>query len=324
MSVRSSVNITLFVLAICLAIAMIVLWNVYIIRDYLTIRDLHAELHGTAESFSARGRWIALGLGITAAVVLIVALSLFFAAVMRGDSLKRQQRDFANMMTHELRLPLSGIQIFAQTLRQRPLEPEERDRFADGILSECTRLGQLIDQLLKVQQMEHKQLLLHCKTVDAAELVSTFVARWPRPLEFTITPAASTAPALWLMDADPLLLEMSLTNLVTNAEKYGRGSRPVLELTREGAFARFAVRDGGRPLDRKYLKKVFRKFYRVPNITTRRQGGVGLGLFIVKSVAKLHKGDAQARALAATELRPEGNEFSFRIPLKPIASPEAT
>jgi|GEM_PF-917316 len=320
MSLRTSVNITLFVLAICLAIAMLVLWNVYIIRDYLTIRDLHAELHGTAGSFSARGRWIALGLGITAGVVLIVALSLFFAGVMRGNILKRQQRDFANMMTHELRLPLSGIQIFAQTMRQRPLEPEERDRFADGILSECARLGQLIDQLLKVQQLEHKQLLLHRKTVDAAELVTAFAARWPRPLEVDI---AAALPLL-LMDADPLLLEMSLNNLVTNAEKYGRGSRPVLALSREGGYARFAVRDGGRPLDRKYLKKVFRKFYRVPNLTTRRQGGVGLGLFIVASVAKLHKGDAEARPLEASEIHPEGNEFAFRIPLKVTPTPEAS
>jgi signal transduction histidine kinase len=302
MNVRSTVYITLFVLALCGAIALIVFWNIYIIRDYLTIRDLHTELHGSAVGFSAAGRWAVLVLGITAGVLLIVALSLFFAAVMRGNLLKRQQRDFTNMMTHELRLPLSGIQIFAQTLRQGPLEPEDRDRFADGILSECARLGMLIDQLLKIQQLEHGQLLLHKRFLDADALAQTFVDKWPRPLEIFVERNLR-------VEADPMLLEMSLTNLVTNAEKYGRGSTPEIRVTRDGDSVRFEVRDGGRPLPRKYLKKIFRKFYRIPNLTTRRQNGVGLGLYIVRSVARLHKGDAAAHPL------PEGNAFTFRIPL---------
>jgi signal transduction histidine kinase len=308
MKIRSTVYITLFVLAICLAIALIVLWNIYIIRDYLTIRDLHTELHGEGAVFPSHGRWIVLAVGITAGVTLIVALSLFFAAVMRGNILKNQQRDFANMMTHELRLPLSGIRLLAQTLRQGPLEPEDTNRFADGILSECARLGVLIDQLLKVQQIDHGQLLLHKRMLDAGRLARDFVAAWPRPLNMVVDEGLRVY-------ADPLLLEMCLANLVTNAEKYGRGSTPELRVTRDGDDARFAVRDGGRPLPRKYLKKVFRKFYRVPNLTTRRQGGVGLGLYIVRSVAKLHKGSAEAHPLALSDDNGEGNEFSFRIPL---------
>lgn len=329
MKIRTAVYVTLFVLAICLAVALIVFWNLYIIRDYLTIRDLHAEL-GTAKGFSGGVRWVVLGLGIGACVLLIVALSLFFAAVMRGNILKQQQRDFTNMMTHELRRPLSGIQIFAQTLRQRPLEPEERDRFADGILSECAELGLLIDQLLKIQQIEHKQLLLHKRVLDAGELARAFVSKWPRPLSLQTD---DNLP----IEADPLLLEMSLTNLVGNAEKYGRGSRPAVSVQRDAtnpAMVRFAVRDGGRPLEHKYLKKVFRKFYRVPNLNTRRQGGVGLGLYIVKSITRLHKGDAVARPWRDTataspgpvpeavkgETPPrEGNEFSFTIPLKTLS-----
>jgi signal transduction histidine kinase len=314
MKVRSTVYITLFVLAICLAIALIVFWNIYMIRDYLTIRDLHAELHGSTNEFSTPGRWFVLALGITAGVLMIVALSLFFAAVMRGSLLKQQQRDFTNMMTHELRLPLSGIQVFAQTLRQRALEPEERDRFADGILAECARLGILIDQLLKIQQMEHRQLMLHKKFLDAGALAREFAAKWPRALKL------EAAEGLRL-EADSLLLDMSLANLVTNAEKYGRGSVPEIRVERDGRFARFEVLDGGRALPRKYLKKVFRKFYRVPNLTTRRQNGVGLGLYIVRSIARLHKGDASARSISSLDSTGagEGNAFSFRIPLAPTS-----
>lgn len=306
MKYRSAIYITLFVFAICLAIALIVFWNIYIIRDYLTIRDLHTELHGSLEDFTSTGRWIVLTLGIAAGVVVIVALSLFFAAVMRGYLLKRQQRDFTNMMTHELRLPLAGIQVFAQTLRQRPLQGEEHDRFSEGILAECARLGQLIDQLLKIQQIEHGQLIVHKRMLDAGELATGFAARWPRPL-------AVHAETGLQVHADPMLLELSLSNLVNNAEKYGRGTQPGIHVTRDGKYVRFAVRDGGKPLARQYLRKVFRKFYRVPDLATRRQGGVGLGLYIVRNIARLHKGGAEARPFSGPE--GEGNEFAFRIPL---------
>jgi signal transduction histidine kinase len=303
MRIRTTVYITLFVLAICLAIALLVFWNVVIIRDYLTIRQLHTALNGENAPLASSGRWTMLVVGITACVVLIVSLSLFFATVMRGTRFKQQQRDFTNMMTHELRLPLSGIQIFAQTLRQRPMEPEERNRFADGILSECARLGKLIDQLLKIQQIEQRQLLIHKKVLEVGEFASHFVEKWPRPVGYRGQDGLR-------IDADPLLLEMVLSNFVTNAEKYGRESVPEIVVAREGNDVRIAVRDGGKPLDRKYLKRIFRKFYRVPNLNTRRQPGVGLGLYVVKQISRLHKGSVRALPLS-----PSGNEFSICLPL---------
>lgn len=304
MRIRTAVYITLFVLAICLAIVLIVLWNIYIIGDYLTIRELQEALYGGDRSVPPGGRWVVLVLGITACVTLIVSLSLFFASVMRNNLFKKRQRDFTNMMTHELRLPLSGIQVFAQTLRQHSLDPEEHDRFVDGVLSECARLGQLIDQLLKIQQIEDRQLLMHRKVLDAASLTESFAAKWPRPLRLQAEKGLR-------IEADAALIETVLANLVSNAEKYGRGSVPELSLAREGRHARFAVRDGGKPLQRKYLKRIFRKFYRVPDLATRRQNGVGLGLYIVHSVARLHRGKAQAYPVQ----NPPGNEFSVQIPL---------
>jgi signal transduction histidine kinase len=306
MRFRTTVYVTLFVLAICLAVTLLIFWNIYLIRDYLLIQKLHTALHGEEEPLGSSGRWIVLAAGITACMVLITSMSLFFATMIRSNRFKQQQRDFTNMMTHELRLPLSGIQIFAQTLRQRTLEPEEKNRFADGILSECARLGKLIDQLLKIQQIEQRQLLMHKKPVEVGEFTAHFVEKWPRPLGYRSQEGLR-------VEADPLLLEMVLSNFVTNAEKYGRESLPEIVVAREGPCVRIAVRDGGKPLDRKYLKRIFRKFYRVPNLNTRRQTGVGLGLYVVKKIARLHKGTV--RALPLTAPFPEGNEFSICLPL---------
>ena len=303
MSLRTAIYTTLFVLAIGMVITLLVFWNVYIISDYRTIKELHALAHGNSHGVPTAGRWTVLVLGITFLAILIAVQSVFFANVMRGNRFKRQQRDFTNMVTHELRLPLSSIQVFAQTLRKWTVEPEEHDRFMDGILSECGRLGQLIDQLLKLQQMDQGALPVNRIPMDAARFLEDFAGKWPRPLKLRLEESA-------LVQADPMLLELALANLVTNAEKYGRGGVPEIVLSHAGHDAIFAVRDQGRPIHRKYLKRIFRKFYRIPSPNTRRQNGVGLGLYIVKNIASIHRGSVHVTPLEP----PMGNEFTLRLP----------
>ena len=303
MSFRSAIYTTIFVLAITMVITLLVFWNIYIINDYRTIKGLHIAMYGHGP-VPTTGRWVVLTLGIAFLGIVIAILSVFFANIMRGNRFREQQRDFANMVTHELRLPLSSIQVFTQTLQQRTVEPETQSKFLEGILSECSRLGLLIDQLLKLQQIDQGKLPVHRVPLDAAGFLKTFTGKWPRPLKII-------ADEHIRIEADPMLLELALLNLVTNAEKYGRGSIPEIVLTTVNRQACFSVRDQGRPIPKKYLKRIFRKFYRIPNANTRRQNGVGLGLYIVKNIAKFHGGSAQVVPLTA----PMGNEFSIRIPV---------
>jgi two-component system phosphate regulon sensor histidine kinase PhoR len=110
---------------------------------------------------------------------------------------------------------------------------------------------------------------------------------------------------------------LALANLVSNAEKYGRGSMPEITLSRADRDVFITVRDRGRPIPRKYLKRIFKKFYRVPNAATRRQNGVGLGLYIVKNIAVMHRGSVQASPLQASDSQTEGNAFTLSLPALP-------
>jgi len=188
------------------------------------------------------------------------------------------------------------------------VEPEAHNRFIDGILSESARLGFLIDQLLKIQQIEQGKLPMHKVLFESGPFLETFTGKWHRPLQLRIL---SSAP----VEADPMLLELALANLVSNAEKYGRGGVPEIELSSTGGEVQFTVRDHARPIDRKDYKRIFQKFYRLSNTETKRQTGVGLGLYIVKYiVATLHHGSVHVSPIAASESRSEGNEFSLRLP----------
>ncbi len=304
---KTAFSIVAFVLAAGMVITLLVFWNVYIISDYHTIKELYLVTHGTPE-VPATGRWTVLTIGITFLSIVLVVLSIFFAAFLRSARFKQQQKDFVNMMTHELKLPMSSIQLFAQTLRQRDLPTSERERFLDAILNDCSRLNLLLDHLLKSQQIERGKLPVSLRRQNLREFMEEFARKWPRPLVVRIAGEAEA-------QIDPILLDLAITNLVNNAEKYGRGSVPELGLDTDSREARISVRDAGAPIPKKYSRKIFKRFFRMPNRDTRRQSGVGLGLYIVKTIAHLHDGHIDLASASAEGEGWKGNRFTLTIPV---------
>ena len=304
---KTTLSIIAFVLAAGMVVTLLVFWIVYMISDYHTIRELYQMSHGTME-VPARGRWTVLILGITFFSLVLVVLSTFFAAFLRGARFRRQQKDFVNMMTHELKLPMSSIQMFTQTLRQREPTSEERARFLDAILNDCLRMNQLLDHLLKSQLIEKGRLPVNRRIIDLKDFLEEFVRKWPRPLAARISGDAK-------VQVDPVLLDLAITNLVSNAEKYGKGSIPEVGLQSDARSARISVRDAGTPIPKKYSRKIFKRFFRMPNRDTRRQNGVGLGLYIVKTIARLHQGRIDLESGGIQEGQAwAGNRFTLTLP----------
>ncbi|HKP95703.1 MAG TPA: HAMP domain-containing sensor histidine kinase [Fibrobacteria bacterium] len=306
MSLKTAFSIVVFVLAAGMVITLLVFWNVYIISDYHTIKELYMVTHGTPE-VPAAGRWTVLSVGITFLSLVLVVLSFYFVTFLRGARFKQQQKDFVNMMTHELKLPMSSIQMFAQTLKTRKASPEERERFIDAILNDCARLNLLLDHLLKSQQIEKGKLPVSLRRLNVSEFVEEFARKWPRPLVLRMIKDVEA-------QADPVLLELAITNLVNNAEKYGKGSTPEVVMETDPSLVRISVRDAGTPIPKKYAKKIFRRFFRMPNRDTRRQNGVGLGLYIVKTIAKLHQGSIDLTSGMKEADGWKGNRFTLSIP----------
>jgi signal transduction histidine kinase len=308
MSIKTAFSIVVFVLAAGMVITLLVLWNVYIISDYHTIKELYMATHGTPEVPST-GRWTVLAIGITFLSLVLVVLSFYFVTFLRGARFKQQQKDFVNMMTHELKLPMSSIQMFAQTLRQKETGAEERERFLDAILNDCTRLNLLVDHLLKSQQIERGKLPVSLRRLNLRAFIEDFAKKWPRPL--TIRMAAEAEA-----QADPVLLDLALTNLINNAEKYGKGSVPELSLDTAPDPSRvlISVKDAGAPIPKKYAKKIFKRFFRMPTRDTRRQNGVGLGLYIVKTIARQHAGSIDLTSGIAETDGWKGNRFTLTLP----------
>ena len=306
MSLKTALFTVVFILAAGMVITLLVFWNVYIISDYRTIRELYMAAHGTPEIPTA-GRWTVLTLGIIFLSLVLVVLSAFFVTFLRNSRFKQQEKDFVNMMTHELKLPMSSIQMFAQTLKQREASPEERERFLDAILNDCARLNLLLNHLLKSQQIERGKLPVSLRRLNLRDFVEEFAKKWPRPLVLRLNADVDA-------HVDPVLLDLAITNLVNNAEKYGKGSIPEVGMETEEDLVLISVLDAGTPIPKKFAKKIFKRFFRMPNRDTRRQDGVGLGLYIVKTIARLHDGNIDLTSGFAEVDGWKGNRFTLSIP----------
>lgn len=286
MNLKTATSTAVFVLAAGMVITLLVFWNVYIISDYHTIRELYFITHGDP-NVPARGRWTVLTIGITFLSLVLVALSFFFVTFLRGSRFKQQQKDFVNMMTHELKLPMSSIQLFAQTLVEKEVGSEERERFLACILNDCTRMNQLLDHLLKSQQIERGALPVHRRQLEIPPFLNQFSKKWPRKILLDVD--EKKFPQC-IAQVDPVLLDLALTNLVNNAEKYGQGTIPKISLDVNNKWVNITVEDQGTAIPKKFSKKIFKRFFRIPTRDTRKQNGVGLGLYIVNTIAKEHKG----------------------------------
>jgi two-component system, OmpR family, phosphate regulon sensor histidine kinase PhoR len=308
MNIKTALSTAVFVLAAGMVITLLVFWNVYIISDYHTIKELYFITYGDS-NVPAKGRWIVLAVGITFLSLVLVALSFFFVTFLRGNRFKQQQKDFVNMISHELKLPMSSIQMFAQTLVEKEVSELERARFLECILNDCTRMNNLVSHLLKAQQIERGALPVDRKKLDLVVFLKEFVGKWARPLKMQMDPSRP-----YKADLDPVLLELALTNLVNNAEKYGNGSIPEIGLAGDENWIRISVRDAGMPIPKKYAKKIFRRFFRMPTRETRRQNGVGLGLYIVKTVVHQHKGKIELTSGNTEGEGWKGNCFTMILP----------
>jgi two-component system sensor histidine kinase SenX3 len=255
---------------------------------------------------------ILLVLGVLLVLMIICGILLNTIFLVREIRRNEQHDAFINAVTHELKTPVASIRLYLQTLQTRPVDDAKRAEFYRIMLEDSDRLLTTIEQVLRTGRLgagSHKPNLAR---VEMVELVRASVER-VRTLHRVNSEALRYEPAgsaAVLGDADEL--SAAITNLVENAVKY---SGPEVHVTvhteRTGDSLTVRVIDRGPGIPKEELKRVFRRFYRVPGPIASRIKGTGLGLFIVRSVAKRHGG----RAWAESEGPGRGSTFAIQLPV---------
>ena len=231
---------------------------------------------------------------------------IFFGAIIAGIILntiflvreirRNEQHDsFINAVTHELKTPITSIRLYLQTLQRRDVDDARRKEFYRLMLDDTDRLLVTVEQVLRAGKAGHKRTELLRSNFDFADLVQDCVtaARTshhlePESLRFERTANGSAARVL----GDPEELRAAVSNVIENAIKYSGEKVDVavrVELP-DDEHILLRVRDQGVGIPTHELKRIFKRFYRVPNRALSNVKGTGLGLFIVRAIAKKHGG----------------------------------
>ena len=232
----------------------------------------------------------------------------------------RLKDEFLAMLAHELRNPLAAIGGAVQLLRRQrwPAEDEEGAWSLDVLERQSGHLARLIDDLLDVSRVSRGKVRLRLERFDARTVVqrAAEVVRIPALERRHELRLALPEEPLWI-EADPTRLEQVLVNLLTNAVKYTEpGGRIDLSAERDGAQWAFRVRDTGAGIAPDVLPHIFEPFIQADKTLDRAQGGLGIGLTLVRRLAELHGGAASATSAGLGQ----GSEFSVRFP---VSSPPA-
>jgi signal transduction histidine kinase len=201
--------------------------------------------------------------------------------------------EFLRIASHELRTPLASLRLSAQGLlraaeRNRTLSPETLDRTLHRVLGNTVRLEQLTSELLDVTRIEQGRLHLNPIEVALDAVVRDAVDHIEADLATAGSSLSIECAAPVVGRWDPSRLDQVVTNLLSNAAKFGAGKPIEIRIERLGAAARLAVIDHGIGIDPARQPHVFDRFERA--VPSSRYGGLGLGLYIARSIVVAHGG----------------------------------
>ncbi|TMU83051.1 hybrid sensor histidine kinase/response regulator [Pseudomonas fluorescens] len=236
----------------------------------------------------------------------------------------RMRDDFMSIVAHEVRTPLNGL-ILETQLRKMHLARDNAAAFTldkmhamvDRDERQIKSLIRLIEDMLDVSRIRTGKLSIRPSRFDLVQLVSNLLQNFAAQIEAAETEVSFTAPAPVEGNWDEFRIEQVVTNLLTNALRYGGRSPIQVRVYREGDEARVEVQDRGIGISQENQKRIFQQFERVSAKTV--VAGLGLGLFISEQIVAAHGGSI----VVESEIN-EGAQFRVCLPIQENGTSDAT
>lgn len=261
-----------------------------------------------ASEFRKRKTTQYIGEGVTFFVIILVGAVFVYKATRKQLQLARQQQNFMMAVTHELKTPIAVTRLNLETLRLRKLDEKRQLQLVQAAIAETDRLNDLTNNILLASRMENESEKHFSEPFNlfqpVAEVIRQFEGRYPgRAIKAEL-------PGECPVHGDPLMLKLVISNLLENAMKYTPASLPIevkMEVNSRTIILRVADMGKGIPDNEK--QKVFDKFYRMGNESTRGSKGTGLGLYLCKKIMQSHGG-----TIKIEDNKPEGAVFMVTLP----------
>jgi signal transduction histidine kinase len=302
-STRSiSTPIVLSSVSVSLSVALLVGWTLLIARDKPLADDFVANT------------WL-LVTGIVSLVVIMTVLVLFSVFLIREIREVRRQTSFIDSVTHELKSPLAALKLCLETLGRPDLPAPQHQRLRQMMLDDVERLTGFIDRVLTATRFPAERGAQPLQEVALGELArrcAAVVTRRAHQPEDVVR--VDVSPEIYLT-TDEVALAAVLENLLDNAVKYSQDVVDVELSARTGRKGQVVieVRDRGIGIGKADLRRVFERFYRVPDEDVRSRRGTGLGLYVVSTLVRSLGGRVAALSAGAGQ----GTTVCVTLPVRP-------
>jgi two-component system phosphate regulon sensor histidine kinase PhoR len=231
---------------------------------------------------------------VTSFVLIIVVLFILYAffIVFTQKSITRVQRDFINNMTHEFKTPISTISVIQQVISDPEIvkSPQRLNTYTKIIGDEIGRLNDQVEKILNITRLEKRQIEMHKEEVTANGIIDKVIQNLAHmEFEKEVVIDKNLIAENDIIAADKTHFTNVICNIIENGIKYSPSNAEIMVTTKNvGKKLEISISDKGEGIDKKEIKKIFDKFYRIPKGDTHNVKGFGLGLFYVKQIAQAH------------------------------------
>ena len=284
---RRSIGLPIILSSVAVAMA------IFLLTGWIIVMATNVE---SVKNTFGGNTWVMIT-GIVSFATIIAVLVLFTVFLIREIGEVRRQIGFIDSVTHELKTPLASLRLAAETLARPELAADRREQLRQMMLDDVSRLADLVDGVLDASRLDggkepgdFDEVALSGLVADIVKQLSTRHHMESGCIELELEDELS-------LYVDPHALRTVLTNLVDNAIKYSEG-RPEITIRARRRPAdkqvEIAVSDRGIGIGKADLKRIFERFYRVPEEAVRSRHGTGLGLFVVSALVKGMGGKVEA------------------------------
>ena len=303
--------VLIFVVSLVAVVISLVLFIHWSLRAKFGLESIVQRFNTSSDALLELNTWVTILTLSILVVVIIVGISIIYTYYQKTINLYRLQNNFINNFTHELKTPLTSINIFLETLKNHQVNRLEQLTYLDYMKVDANRLEQIINHILSTAKIESNSYRKNFELINIRTLVETVISGNPNfdnQIEIVMKDIDN-----FKFLGDRELLEMMISNLITNAIKYNNSPEPKLEITssRESRYFTISFIDNGIGLDQEHLKRIFKKFYQAGDSLTTTAKGSGLGLFLAQMISQIHK----CKIVARSDGLGKGSSFIFNCPL---------
>ncbi|MFZ9000027.1 MAG: sensor histidine kinase [Bacteriovoracaceae bacterium] len=305
--------LSVFIFSILALVASLYIYIHWYFKLYQTVERLIIKFNLDPAAISSKESWIVIIALAVLVACIIAGLIIIFVYYSKWVKLYRKQQNFFNGFTHELKTPITSLKLFLDTLEKYDLPRQKQLEYFDFMGRDVSRLESNVESILNFSRVDESKKTFEFKLIDINKSLAEVLKKNSTLLDNTDLEVVDNTHENIYLKLNPSLFDIMISNLLSNSVFHNDKKKSQIKITIDkiGSKCALKIKDNGNGLKKSELKDIFQKFYQGENSAK----GSGLGLYLVKAIAKIHKGKIKAESYGDGK----GSTFTLTFPI-PVKS----